>query len=75
MFNSHWSGFHEITPVMTKPNGQKVLWTQVVADGTNQRQAEPDPEPAQVQDRKPALATLVVLGLPLALLIARAISF
>lgn len=74
-FNSSWGGFHEITPVMVRPNGQKILWTQVVSDGTNQRQAEPDPEPAQVHDWKPTLATLLVLGLPLALLIARAISF
>ncbi len=75
MFNNHWSGFSEITPVMVKPNGQRILWTQVVSDETNQRQAEPDPEPAQAHDWKPALATLVVLGLPMALLIAQAISF
>ncbi len=74
-FNSSWGGFHEITPVMVKPNGQRILWTQVVSDGTNQHQAEPDPEPAQAHDWRPALATLLVLGLPMALLIARAISF
>ncbi len=74
-FNSHWSGFSEITPVMVKPNGKKIFWTQMVSDETDRRQVEADPAPDQAPDRKPALATLLVLGLPLALLLARAIAF
>ncbi len=74
-FNSYWGGFHEITPVMVKPNGRRILWTELVTDENNRRQVEPEPEPAQAHDRKPALATLLVLGLPVALLIARAIAF
>ncbi len=74
-FNSHWSGFSEITPVMVKPNGKKVFWTQMVSEEIDRRQVEADIEPAQTPDRKPALAALLVLGLPLALLIARAITF
>jgi hypothetical protein len=74
-FNSSWNGSREITPVMVKPNGQKVFWTQLVSDETNRRQVEPDPEPAQAPGWKPALTILLLLVLPMALLIARAMTF
>jgi hypothetical protein len=74
-FNSSWNGSREMTPLMVNSCGRKIDWTRSVSAEPDDCQAETEPEPVQTEGWMRTARVLLALGLPVALLIARAITF